>query len=189
MLGLNFVPSSKRYVTVTAARAVMEALEVEGLQVEWVGVVADMSVTDLVALRRASGVHCLQLHGHEPPEVLTRLFELDPAAHYQALRIGDQSDIASAAVFPGERLLVDAKADGALGGSGHRFDWTLAKPLAQTRALLLAGGLTPMNVAQAALQVRPWAVDVASGVESAPGVKDPAKMATFVQEVHRISVG
>lgn len=186
MLGLNFVPSSKRYVSVAKARAIVQALSTEGLFVEWVGVVADLSVIDLLELRRASGVHSLQLHGHESPAVLEGLLQADPGAHYQALRLGDEHDAARSADYAGTRLLVDAKAEGALGGTGHRFDWRLAEPLVAGRDLLLAGGLTPDNVAQAVRQVSPWAVDVASGVESAPGVKDPAKMAAFISAARNV---
>jgi phosphoribosylanthranilate isomerase len=76
--------------------------------------------------------------------------------------------------------MVDAKVAGALGGTGHAFDWDLVVGLAKRRRLVLAGGLGPHNVAEAVRRVAPWCVDVASGVESAPGVKDLAKVRAFV---------
>jgi phosphoribosylanthranilate isomerase len=82
--------------------------------------------------------------------------------------------------MPGEYVLVDAKVRGQLGGTGHVFEWGLVRALARARKLVLAGGLTPENVAEAVRQVRPWCVDVASGVESAPGVKDMGKVRAFV---------
>jgi phosphoribosylanthranilate isomerase len=83
-------------------------------------------------------------------------------------------------------LLVDASVKGAYGGTGMTADWKSAAELAKHIPLLLAGGLTPENVAEAVRQVRPWGVDVASGVESSPGVKNAAKMKAFVQAVKRI---
>jgi phosphoribosylanthranilate isomerase len=81
-------------------------------------------------------------------------------------------------------LLVDAYRPGEYGGTGQTGDWTLARTLAADHALLLAGGLDAGNVASAMAQVRPWGVDVASGVESSPGRKDHQKMAAFVDAVH-----
>jgi phosphoribosylanthranilate isomerase len=80
---------------------------------------------------------------------------------------------------------VDAKVAGSLGGTGKVFDWSLVVELAKRRRLVLAGGLTPSNVASAVAQVHPWCVDVASGVESAPGVKDLSKVRTFIEEARK----
>ena len=110
---------------------------------------------------------------------------LEPArirAITDRLRVGDAADVARALSFPGHPLLVDAKVGGQLGGTGHTLDWALVEPLARARQLILAGGLTPDNVARAVEIVRPWGVDVASGVERAgePRRKDPEKMRRFV---------
>ena len=86
-------------------------------------------------------------------------------------------------------MLIDAAVKGVYGGSGVTADWTAAAKLAQQYPLLLAGGLTPENVADAVRQVKPWGVDVASGVESAPGEKDAGKMIQFVKEVKRVEIG
>jgi phosphoribosylanthranilate isomerase len=85
--------------------------------------------------------------------------------------------------MPGDYVLVDAKVDGLLGGTGHAFDWSLVVDLAKTRKLVLAGGLTPANVARAIRTVSPWCVDVASGVETTVARKDPAKLRAFISAV------
>jgi phosphoribosylanthranilate isomerase len=173
-IGLNFVPSSPRRVTTDLARAIADAVRGRVLVV---GVVADLAEPELRALSAEVGLECLQLHGDEPPEALLPLL---PHA-YKAIRVAEPADVARAASYPGDYVLCDAKAPGgALGGTGHSFDWSLVAELARARKLTLAGGLTPDNVARAVAVVRPFCVDVASGVESAPGVKDPAKVRAFV---------
>jgi phosphoribosylanthranilate isomerase len=138
-----------------------------------------MTVEAMHALRIASGVGCLQLHGRVLAQDVAALL---PHA-YAAVRVAAGEDVARAEGMPGEYVMVDAKVDGELGGTGHVFDWALVVGLAQRRKLVLAGGLTPDNVASAIRQVRPWCVDVASGVESAPGVKDLTKVRAFVASV------
>jgi phosphoribosylanthranilate isomerase len=134
------------------------------------------------ALKADAELGCLQLHGNESADVLHALL---PHA-YKALRIADEADVAEAARFGGEHLLADAKVTGQLGGTGTTFDWSLVATLTRARKLTLAGGLTPDNVADAVRAVRPYCVDVASGVESAPGVKDEAKVRLFVERAHRV---
>ncbi|MFI5301712.1 MAG: N-(5'-phosphoribosyl)anthranilate isomerase, partial [Polyangiales bacterium] len=117
----------------------------------------------LRALRESVGLRCLQLHGDEPPELVEALL---PHA-YKAVRIADARDVDQALRYPGEYLLVDAKVDGALGGTGVRAPIDLAATIARHRRLTLAGGLRPDNVAEAIAAVKPFCVDVASGVEVA----------------------
>ena len=102
---------------------------------------------------------------------------------YKALRIATAEDVQTAARYPGEYVLADARSERALGGTGKSFDWSLVTELARTRKLTLAGGLTPGNVAAAVRAVRPYCVDVASGVEpkGQPGIKDPELMEAFVR--------
>lgn len=174
LIGLNFVPASPRYVSAESARKLVAA--VAG-RVEVIGVVANLLPTQLSALRLETGVDTLQLHGDEPPEFFEGLSVND----YKALRVSEAADVEAARTYPGRRILVDAKVPGVLGGSGHVFDWRLVAELATERQLLLAGGLTPENVASAVEAVNPWAVDVASGVESAPGLKSPEKVLSFIR--------
>lgn len=173
-IGLNFVPSSPRKVSVEVAAAIARA--VAG-QVELVGVFADESVDEMARIQAEVGLDWLQLHGEESPRVLA---QCGPRA-MKALRVGGPADVVSASLYGGERLLVDAKVAGALGGTGHAFDWTLVEGLARQRALVVAGGLGPDNVGEAVRRVRPFGVDTASGVEHAPGQKSPHRVRAFVE--------
>jgi phosphoribosylanthranilate isomerase len=177
-IGVNFVAASPRRVTVERAREI--ALAVRGRTLV-VGVVADLTVAAMRALVKDAQLECLQMHGDESPDDVAAML---PHA-YKAVRIGDASDVARARAFPGEHLLVDARVAGALGGTGHVVDWALVVPLARERKLTLAGGLTPANVEEALCAVQPYCVDVASGVESAPGVKDMAKVRAFIETATR----
>ncbi|HTB74741.1 MAG TPA: phosphoribosylanthranilate isomerase [Polyangiaceae bacterium] len=180
-VGVNFVPSSVRRVDARTAGAIARAVGPRALVV---AVVAGMTVDAMRALREATGVGCLQLHGDESGEDVAALL---PHA-YKAVRVATRDDAERAGAMPGDYVLVDAKVDGALGGTGHAFDWSLVVDLATRRRLVLAGGLTPENVTRAVEMVRPWCVDVASGVESSPGVKDPAKVRAFVEAVRAARV-
>jgi phosphoribosylanthranilate isomerase len=174
-VGVNLIPSSKRAVDIATARAVREAI---GTQSEVVAIVADFGVSRLLELRERTGIQWLQLHGSEGQEELAAVL---PDA-YKAVRIGSATDVAQARGFAGVRLLADAKVDGALGGTGHSFDWSLVGELARERPLLLAGGLRPDNVARAVESVRPFGVDTASGVENEDARrKDPEKTRAFVR--------
>jgi phosphoribosylanthranilate isomerase len=178
-VGVNLVPSSKRRIDRATARSIVLAV---GDRAEVVAVVADEPVDALFELKARLGVHALQLHGNESPALLA---ELAPHA-FRAVRIGTTEDVAQARLFGGTRLLADAKVAGALGGTGHAFDWTLVTELARERALVLAGGLRPDNVAAAVALVRPFGVDTASGVEGAdPRKKDADKVLRFVEAARR----
>ncbi len=174
-LGLNFVPSSPRAIDLSTAARIRDA--VRG-RAELVGVVADRPEAALLDLRREAGLDRLQLHGNEPPELVRRLA---PYA-FKALRVGSAADVTAAEGYSG-LLLVDSKVTGALGGTGRTVDVSLVLPLARTRKVILAGGLTPANVTVAARTVKPWGVDVASGVERSPRVKDLTRVKAFVDAV------
>jgi phosphoribosylanthranilate isomerase len=188
-VGVNLVASSPRCVDRSAAlaiaRAVHAANDANGgtSKAIVVGVVADMSLDDMRALVRDAELDCLQLHGDETPDTLAALL---PHA-YKATRIAVAADVERARTYPGEHLLVDAKVEGLLGGSGTAFDWELVKGLARERRLTLAGGLHPDNVERAVRELRPYCVDVASGVEPAgsPGEKDLAKVRAFIEAARR----
>jgi phosphoribosylanthranilate isomerase len=177
-LGLNFVPSSPRCIGPAIAQAIRDT--VRG-RAELVGVVADLDEDQINALRRSVGLDRIQLHGNETPELCRRLA---PYA-FKAIRVGDAADVAEAARYPG-LLLVDAKVAGALGGTGKQVDLSLVVPLVRTRKVLLAGGLNPTNVAVALRTLKPWGVDVASGVERSPRVKDLDKVRAFVEQVRGV---
>lgn len=174
-IGLNFIHGSKRRVTLEQARPIVEA--VKG-RIELVAVVAAPTDSEVTELREL-GMEWLQLHGDEPAARVSRLL---PNA-FKAVAIEDAADARRAGSFPGERLLVDTKVSGASGGTGKVFDWQLVTDLAKTRQLILAGGLTPKNVAAAVRVLSPWGVDTASGVELVPGVKDAELVTAFVLAV------
>jgi phosphoribosylanthranilate isomerase len=173
-IGVNFVPSSPRHVSIERAREIRQAIAHTSVQV--VGVVADLGLSALQAL--LGEVDSLQLHGDEPPEALLPLL---PRA-YKATRIATREDVDRARRYPGDILLVDAKSAGGLGGTGTAFDWSLVIELARERKVILAGGLRPDNVSHAVRLVAPWGVDVASGVEHAPGEKDLDAVREFIAE-------
>jgi phosphoribosylanthranilate isomerase len=181
-IGVNLVEGSPRRVDVGTARGIAEAVSGRALVV---AVVRDRSIAEMRDLVARTGCGCLQLHGDEPPEVLAALL---PHA-YKAIAVAGPEDVARAAAYGGEYLLVDAKTAAGSGGTGKTFDWSLVAALARTRKLALAGGLTPENVAAAARAVRPHTVDVASGVEAAgdPRKKDPAKVRAFIAAVARVT--
>ncbi len=175
VIGLNFWPGTPRCVDVDAARAILE---------RWTGevvaVFVDPTPARVAEVREATGIRWVQLHGDESPELLA---SLQPHA-YKAVGVADAADVESARRFGGEHLLLDARVPGAMpGGTGHAFDWALAEAVAAERSLTLAGGLHPANVAGAIARVRPFRVDVASGVESAPGIKSAELLDAFVTAV------
>lgn len=179
-LGLNFVLSSKRVIDRATAAHISDAV---GERVELVAVVSDRSAHELEELRAATGIRWLQLHGSEPPEDLELLL---PEA-FKAVAIGSSADVLRAQEYGGDRLLVDAKSEtpGRNGGTGRTFDWSLVVSLAERRDVIVAGGLDPDNVAEAVRVLRPFGVDVASGVElpGNPRKKDAARVRAFVAAV------
>lgn len=179
LIGFNFYPKSPRYVDVGICRNIMSVMRKYG-RVTCVGVFVNASVGEILATMDTLGLNLAQLHGDETPEMMQAL----QGKAFKAFRGGadveaDKRMIADAA----PAFLVDASVKGVYGGSGVTADWSAAAELAKKYPLLLAGGLTPENVADAVRQVRPWGVDVASGVECAPGEKDARKMAEFVKAV------
>lgn len=176
-LGLNFWPGTKRCVSIARANEIVAA--VTG-RAELVAVFVDADEATIRETLAQTGITWAQLHGEEPPSLVEALL---PNA-YKALGVRDDSVRARAASYPGEHILLDASVPGAMpGGTGQTFDWALATDIARTRKLTLAGGLHPDNVAEAVRVVAPYRVDVASGVESAPGIKDPSRMRAFVEAV------
>jgi len=178
-LGFNLWPGSKRYVAAADAAPLVALLPPH---VAAVAVLVNPTRDELLAAIAASGVHAVQLHGDEPVALAEGL----PVPFLKALRVSAAADLDAAPAWiaaGAAALLLDAPSAG-FGGAGKAFDWSVARE-ASARGLrfALAGGLEPGNVAAAVRAVRPWAVDVASGIESAPGVKDPARMAAFVAAV------
>lgn len=173
-IGLNFWLGSPRHTSIDTARRIVDAV---GDRAEMVGVFVDFDLTQIREVLRNTGIPWAQLHGDETPELVDALL---PRA-YKAVGVKDGSAVELARRYPGEHLLLDASVPGIPGGTGRTFDWAIAAEVAKERKLTLAGGLTPDNVAEAVRTVRPFRVDVASGVESAPGRKDPGLVAAFIE--------
>ena len=182
-LGWVFVPGTPRYVSVEHAAAIVQ--EVPPM-VTRVGLFVDADPAWILQVIQEVGLDTIQLHGEESPE-FCRQFR-GKVKVMKAFRVrGPEtverlSDYSTAA----DAFLLDAYVPGVAGGTGATFDWTQAVAARSVgRPIILAGGLTPENVAEAVRRVQPFAVDVSSGVEASPGKKDPAKVLRFLQEVDR----
>ncbi len=191
-LGFNFYPPSPRYIQPAACAALLEALAERGATVQRVGVFVNAAPGHIRAVLDGCGLDLAQLSGDEPPEILDTLAELGVPA-FKALRPKTPADLETARrAYPphlaAPAWLVDAYRPGEFGGTGQTADWSLASSLAALAPIFLAGGLTPENVGAALRQVQPWGVDVASGVEEAPGRKSAVKMAAFAQAVRDYSL-
>ncbi len=177
-LGFNFYPRSPRYLSPSEARSILRRLppftSTVGLFVN-VGDPAELAVT-----ARYAGVQILQLHGDESIDYCLRLSEW---TLIKAVRICGRHSLENAAGYPVQALLLDAKDDALFGGTGRTFDWNLVGSIERLQPIILAGGLHAGNVAEAVRTVRPYGVDVCTGVESAPGRKDPVRLREFMNEV------
>ena len=181
MLGFNFYARSPRHVTPAEARKIIERLP-DG--VICVGVfVNEVEPAGVERIARAAGLGAVQLHGDETPEYCQSLRDLTTI---KALCVGADYTPETAAAYDTDAVLLDAYVAGERGGTGHTFDWALAT-LTRERVprLFLAGGLNPENVAAAVAAVRPYAVDVCSGVETSPGRKSVLLMRRFVEQVRQ----
>jgi phosphoribosylanthranilate isomerase len=172
-LGFNFWPRSKRYLAPAAARAIVRRLPP---LVTAVGVFVDPTREEILAAVDTAGVTMAQLHGDESPELCLSI----PIPVLKAIRVADGSSLAALASYEVRGFVLDTPSPG-YGGSGRTFDWSIVAEAARAMPVILAGGLTPENVGEAVRSVRPWAVDVASGVESTPGIKDADKLRRFLE--------
>ncbi|MDQ1611306.1 MAG: phosphoribosylanthranilate isomerase [Pyrinomonadaceae bacterium] len=178
-LGFNFYARSPRYVAPEDARRIVSELPTSVL---CVGVFVNEDNAAIVErMAEESGVAAVQLHGDESPEYCAALAEREVI---KALRVGKDFAPEEAGRYRVKSILLDAYNAHARGGTGETFDWTLARRTREVVAqLYLAGGLTPENVAGAIAAVAPYAVDVCSGVELAPGRKDAVRVRAFVEAV------
>ncbi len=180
-LGFNFYEKSPRVIAPAEAWRLRQRLP-EGI--EAVGVFVNWESTAVVALAGALRLSAVQLHGDESPRHAAFCSKKVPVI--KAFRVTSSLSLSDLGKFRGvSGFLLDAARPGQYGGTGHTTDWAFARRAAVSRPIILAGGLTPENVADAIRTVRPHAVDVASGVEARPGKKDHGKMREFFQEVER----
>jgi phosphoribosylanthranilate isomerase len=168
-LGFIFVKTSPRYIRLSTARKIIQELPPFIVPV---GVVADTVHEDILELIDETGICCVQLHGNESPKQLAKF----PVPVYKSFRVDKEFNLEILQRYKGSAYLLDTYVDGTLGGTGKTFDWDIAVKAKEFGRIILAGGLTPENIAEAVKKVQPYAVDVNSGVESAPGKKDKNKL-------------
>jgi phosphoribosylanthranilate isomerase len=183
LLGFNFYPKSPRYIAPEKAREIAAQIRSGGQGPLLVGVFVNSPLEEVRSILKIAQIDLAQLHGDEPVQVVEQL----SGCGFKALRPTSETEAEIDAEWfapygpLAPALLIDAYRKDQYGGTGHAADWSIATKLAQQYPILLAGGLTPENVAEAVKQVRPWGVDVASGVEVLPGKKDVEKMRLFME--------
>ncbi|MES2604852.1 MAG: phosphoribosylanthranilate isomerase [Pseudomonadota bacterium] len=180
-IGLVFYAKSSRAVTIEQAKSILRALPP---LVSTLGLFVNASKAEVEAVLAQVPLDLLQFHGDETPAYCAGFAR----PYVKALRMKPDVDFyAFAGDFQQARgLLLDAWDADHFGGTGKTFDWERVSPTAGSSRIILAGGLNPANVAKAITTLRPWAVDVSSGVEQAPGIKSSALIQQFISEVHRV---
>jgi phosphoribosylanthranilate isomerase len=185
MLGFNFYGPSPRFIPVSEAKRIIRRLP---RTVRAVGVFVNESPTIVLDFVNLVPLDAVQLHGNESPTTVAALTNF--VAVIKALRVRKGFRVRSLARYSAATaFLLDGFAPQACGGTGQTFDWEIAKRAKRYGEVILAGGLTPENVAQAIQEVRPWAIDVCSGVEAKPGKKDPARLRALMDEVEGANRG
>ncbi len=180
-LGFNFYPKSPRYVPPASARAIIEQLPNEIIAV---GIfVNEARPEDALEILRASGVKLAQLHGDESPDYCA---SVGAERVIKALRAGEGFDPRRVLDYPVAAILLDAYDAKLYGGTGKTADWSVAREAAKLTKVFLAGGLSPDNIVEAIRAVAPFAVDVNSGVESAPGRKDADRLRRLKEEMEKL---
>ncbi len=184
-IGLNAFRGSKRFIDIAASASWIETLP-EG--VRKIAILVDPTFEDALAISRLPFITGLQLHGSESPEFCRRLADRG-VAFGKALPVRDESSLQALPDYSTRWLVLDSASAGAFGGSGKVFPWEIARRFIESAPdlkVLLAGGLTPENVAFAIKAVRPFGVDVTSGVEASPGRKDHARLRAFIEAARAV---
>jgi len=180
-IGLMFYEKSPRHISMQTAQEIVRELPQHIIKV---GVFVNPSEELVLRVIGDCSVNLLQFHGDETPEFCTQFGSMS----MKAFRIRDAESLRALPMYLTDAWLLDAFADDKLGGTGEKFNWDLAIEAQKLgRPIFLAGGLTPENVADAIRKVKPFAVDVSSGVESSPGKKDHAKVRAFVERARNAS--
>jgi len=176
-LGFIFVPDTPRYIEPQTASRIIRELPPF---ITRVGVFADASPEEIHKTIQTCGLNAIQLHGSETPEYCR---EIKCAKVIKAFRVKDRNSLFPIPEYQVDAYLLDTYVKGKKGGTGETFNWELAKEAKPYGRIIIAGGLTPENVAAAIQNVQPYAVDVSSGVEARPGKKDHAKIRAFIENV------
>jgi phosphoribosylanthranilate isomerase len=183
MIGFNFYPASPRYIEPTIVRRIVDTLPTRTYAV---GVFVDADPAEIRKHAKTAGLRCVQLHGHTTPQSCSELAQ--EFRVIRALSTDAQFEPEHTAAFPDCDVLIDAYHPELRGGTGQTCDWSAARAaMRYTRFLILSGGLTERNVGSAIAAVAPHAVDVCSGIESAPGVKDHRALEEFISAARAAS--
>lgn len=183
-LGMIFWPGSPRAVTLDAATAIATAVR---RRIEVAGVFVNPTLDEVAEAADIAHLTLVQLHGDEGPAFCAEVARRTGARVIKAARVAHLADVQAISAFRTDFHLLDTYRPGVPGGTGETFDWSLAGRRPARLPLILSGGLTPENVEAAIGATHPFAVDVASGVETAPGIKDHDAMRRFAEAVHRAS--
>jgi len=179
-IGMIFYEGSPRRCTLEDAAVIAAALR---RKVELVGVFVNAPLDDVIHTLDSVPLTILQLHGDEGPSYCDEAARRTGLKLMKAARVRDRAAVRALSAYRTDFHLIDSHVPGMWGGTGERFDWELASAHPRRPPLVLSGGLNPDNVAEAIAVARPFAVDVASGVEAEPGRKDPDKLRRFFASV------
>jgi phosphoribosylanthranilate isomerase len=177
-LGFLLWPSSKRFVDPAVAAGITRQVR---RKVETVGVFVNQPIDEIADRVDILGLTHVQLHGDEGPSFCSAVAQRTGAKVIKAVRIGHAADLRDLERFHTDYHLLDTSKAGLYGGTGKTWDWNLVAGRRNKIPVILSGGLTPSNVAEGIAAVHPYAVDVASGVEASPGVKDPDEVRAFLE--------
>ena len=180
-IGFVFYPESPRFIDPGKARAIIARLPAF---ITSVGVFVDESEDLIRRIIREGGIQVLQFHGSESPILCTRFRE----KAVKAIRIKDEESIREMQMYDVDTFLLDTMVEGIRGGTGKTFNWKYAEMAKEHGRIILSGGLNASNVGEAIRRVRPYGVDVSSGVEISPGKKDHHKIIEFVREAKKLYV-
>lgn len=183
-VGMIFA-SSPRRITAEQAKTIHAVLSPWVIRV---GVFVDAALDEIASVLDKVPLDAVQLHGSETPEDAAAVRRRFGVRTIKAIRVRDQNSLRRLADYDVDAFLLDTYVAGQPGGTGKTFDWSLAVPLVERFRIILAGGLTVGNVAEAVSQVKPYAVDVSSGVERSPGRKDHQLVKEFMLEAQRAQV-
>jgi phosphoribosylanthranilate isomerase len=184
-LGTILWPGSPRRCDPQEAARIASTLR---RQVEIAGVFVNQPLDEVCGLAEGIGLSLVQLHGDEGPSFCSEVARRTGAKIIKAARVGAGSDVQAMEPFHTDFHLLDTRSADHFGGTGETFDWELVRLRRTGVPLILSGGLTHENVAAAIAATQPFAVDVASGTEASPGVKDPEKLRAFAEAVHGAEV-
>jgi phosphoribosylanthranilate isomerase len=175
-LGFIFYKGSKRFIDPRDARPIISTLPPF---ISAVGVFVNQGIPEIIEAVAVSGIDTVQLHGDETPEFCAML----PYKLIKAVRVQETVNTAEVELYPVRAILFDKHSDESYGGTGMSFDWGALRDIKLSKKLILSGGLTPENVSLAIEIVKPYGVDVSTGVEDSPGKKNHAKMRKFIEAV------